>query len=355
MAKKEYLHHSDYELITPGKSWIFVNPSTGCPLRCAYCIEQKDSWFEGSVSQLYTPEETLDKISESPLVVKDKSPLTFYNYSDLFLPQNREGLFSILEEFDRQGWRNKVGLITKLHPGEENLKRLSSLENIKLGLFVSYANLLPGLEAVSYENRIKLMEDAHNLGIPTVDYVRPLVEEWVTDEGLEKLAYDIKGKVDAVSLSGMRMTPEIVEALKLRGVVVPEIKSYTNKQRDYSLSERATDLITGISEVPVFWHTSCAMSYLHHEADYNSHDIREKRKKDSCGFPCIEEQRKRCNDRETVSEDTEISKLLGRLGKNISFKRDGQTILLSGDQLNREDVSFVRHLVPEFVVKEEID
>ncbi len=337
----------------PGKSWVFVNPSIGCPLKCAYCVEQKDSWFNGNLTSLYSTSETIDKIMDSSLILKDKTPLTFYNFSDPFLPKNKEGLLGILEELNREGWKNKIGLISKLHPGKSYLGDLQNLQNLKLGLFVSYANLIPGLGSVSYEQRVNLMEDAKNSGLYVVDYVRPLVVEWTSEKQLTDLAFQIKGKVDAVSLSGIRLTPEIVESLRIREAKIPEIKSYTNKQRDGKLSKKATEIIRNISEVPVFWHTSCAMSYLFNEPDYNSHDIREKRREERCGFPCVDSQRSTCDSRITNTSDSEIEKVLRRTGKNIQFRRDGKTILLSGGKLNKEDISFVRHIIPEFVKKDE--
>jgi len=350
---KSFQHNTDYDLITPGKSWIFVNPTTGCPLKCAYCVEQKDSWFDSDLTIRHSPPETMEKILNSPMIIKDKSPLTFYNFSDPFLPKNKEGLLSILAELDREEWKNKVGLISKIHPGEDYLDRLGGFKNLKIGLFVSYANLVPGLESVSYERRVRLMENSKEKGIKVVDYVRPLVKEWTNEKRLIDLATQIKGKVDAVSLSGVRLTLEIVDSLKIRGIEIPEIKTYTNKQRDDELSLLATSIIGDITKVPVFWHTSCAMSYLSKEPDYNSHDIREKRKKGVCGFPCIDSQRSICSSREDSTSEEELEKILSRLGKEVSYKREENTILLSGMQLNKEDVSFVRHIVPEFVAKDE--
>lgn len=351
--RKKFEHNRDYELFVPGKSWIFVNPSRGCPLGCAYCVEQKDSWFNEQVTQTYTPSETLTELRNSLVVLKDKSPLAFYNFSDPFLPQNKRNLFAVLEELNREGWKNKIGLISKVHPGKEYLQRLGGLHNLKVGIFVSYANLMPGLEAVSYEQRVQLMKDVKEEGIPIIVYVRPLVREWITPKRLEQLAEQIKGNVNAVSLSGIRLTPEIVDTLKLRGIFVPEVKTYTNKQRDDELSGEATQIIGGVSKVPVFWHTSCAMSYLFQEPDYNCHDIREKRNKNFCEFPCVDKQREICSSRTEISSDSDIENILKRIGKAISFRREGQTILLKGDLLTLEDVSFVRHVVPEFAMKDE--
>jgi DNA repair photolyase len=349
--EKNFEHHTNYDLIMPGKSWIFINPATGCPLKCAYCVEQKDSWFNGNLTTIYSSSETMEKVLDSPLIIKDKSPLTFYNFSDPFLPKNKEGLLAILEELDRREWKNKIGLISKIHPGEDYLDELKGFKNLKIGLFVSYANLIPGLESVSYEQRVKLMEDSKGRGIKVIDYVRPLVREWTNEKRLIDLASQIKGKVDATSLSGIRLTPEIVESLKVRGIKIPEIKTYTNKQRDDELSNIATKIISQVAQIPVFWHTSCAMSYLFEEPDYNSHDIREKRKKDTCGFPCVNSQREICYSRKCSTSDDELEKTLARLGKKVNYKREKDTILLSGGQLNKEDISFVRHVIPEFVIK----
>lgn len=351
MIEKKFKQHSDYELFLPGKSWVFVNPSHGCPLKCSYCIEQKDNWFQDKVTHLYSPTQTIERMVKSPLIIKDKSPLTFYNFSDPFLPQNKKRLMPILEELNGSGWNNKIGLISKINPGRKYLSKLSKLENLKIGVFVSYANLNPGLESISYESRVKLMNESRDAGLKTINYARPLVKEWTNLDRIYELGRQIKGKVDAVSLSGLRLTPEIIESLKIRGLPIPNVKSYTNKERDDNLFEKATQILREEAEVPVFWHTSCAMSYVHNEPDYNSHDIREKIKKDSCEFPCVKSQREICNSRKGNSSNKELEEIIERMGKNVSMERSGEVITLSGPTLTREDVSFARHVLPEFVKK----
>lgn len=350
---KKFEQHSNYSLFIPGKSWIFVNPSHGCPQKCAYCIEKKDRWFKNRVTQLYSPKDTTEKMVNSPIILKDRTPLAFYNFSDPFLKDNKKNLFSILENLDKKGWKNKVGLITKLHPGRDYLKKLSELENLKIGLFVSYANLIPGIENTSPKNRIKLMEDSKRLGLKTINYTRPLVKIWTNEEKLSELADQIKGKVDAISLSGIRLTPEIILSLKSKGIPLPEIRTYTNKQRETPFFKKVTKLLKEKTGVPVFWHTSCAMSYVYKEPDYNSHDIRDKMKEGKCSFPCADEQREICYSRKGNSSEEEINEILKKLEKDVSYKRKGETLFLKGNNLTREDVSFVRHLLPEFVKKDE--
>jgi DNA repair photolyase len=351
MVDETFEHHSDYSLIVPGKSWVFVNPSHGCPLGCPYCIEKKDKWFKNRVTPVYSAPETLRKIEDSPLVLKHKSPLTFYNYSDPFLKENKKDLIHILESLDQEGWNNMVGLISKVHPGEDYLERLSRLKNLRLGLFVSYANLPSDIERVSSKDRISLMGEARSLGIKTVGYVRPLISAWTDIERVRELGAQMKGGVDAISLSSIRLTPEIVKSLEARGIEIPKIKTYTNKQRETPFFKEVTTLLKEMVGVPVFWHTSCAMSYLHGEPDYNSHDIRDKRKESRCLFPCVDVQRKVCRGRSLPSGDEDVEELLKRIGKETSFKRDGNTIILNGEELTLEDVSFVRHILPEFVIE----
>ena len=351
--EKKFEHHTDYDLLMAGKSWIFANPTTGCTLDCSYCVEQKDSWFKKEITPIYTADESIEQIKNSPLVLKDKTPLTFYNFSDPFLKANKGDLMKILEALDEDGWTNKVGLISKVHPSVDYLGQLSELKNLKTGLFVSYANLKRGVEKAPAQPRIDMMRDAKYLGIPTVAYARPLVSEWTSEGRLVELAHQIKGNTDAVVLSGLRLTKEIVDSLKAHNVEVPKLKTFTNKEKDKGLFNKATKIISDIAEVPVFWHTSCAMSYLHGEPDYNSHDIREQLTKDSCEFPCVESQRGVCSSRELGTSDEELENIVDRLGKGLKYRRDGNTIYLNGGDVNLEDVSFVRHVVPEFVKKDE--
>jgi len=353
MKTNQFEQHSDYSLFLPGKSWIFVNPSHGCPLDCSYCVEKKDKWFEKKITAIYSPEETIERMIKSQIIVKDKSPLTFYNFSDPFLAENKENLLIILKKLDSLGWKNKIGLITKMHPGINYLESLKDLRNLKIAIFVSYANLIPGLEKVSSESRIKLMEDSKNLGIKTINYARPLVSIWTDEKRLNDLGDQLKGKVDAISLSSVRLTPEIISSLKSKNISVPEVRTYVNKNRETPFFHKVTEILREKTGVPVFWHTSCAMCYVWGEPDYNSHDIRDKMREGECLFPCSEEQRKICYARKGNSSDEEIRGVLKRLGKKVDFRRENETIFLSGDNLTKEDISIVRHLLPEFVQKDD--
>jgi hypothetical protein len=43
--KPEYMHSEKFDVLTQLKTWIAVNPAFGCPWDCAYCIQQKDEFF----------------------------------------------------------------------------------------------------------------------------------------------------------------------------------------------------------------------------------------------------------------------------------------------------------------------
>ncbi|MHA1381958.1 MAG: hypothetical protein ACTSRG_26605 [Candidatus Helarchaeota archaeon] len=347
----EFEYSIDYSLFSIGKSWVFINPSHGCNLGCAYCIEQKDRWFRKKITNEFSVDETLDEIIGSPFILRDKSPLSFFNYSDPFLKENRNSLMEILYSLDEKGWTNKVGLISKVHPGKDYLKNLSRLRNLKIGLFVSYANLPKGIEKVSKKNRVALIRDAKEEEIPVVDYLRPLISAWTSREMIYELSQQVGKFVDAFCLSGMRFTPEVVTEIKRRNLPIPKIKNYINKQKERDLFDETAKIINSVVDTPVFMHTSCAMSYLFKEPDYNSHDIREKRTKPDCEFLCIPEQRERCYSRECNTTNEEIRSFLSRLNKKIKFYREGNIIFLKEGGLLKEDVSFLRHIIPEFVIK----
>lgn len=348
---EKFKYSMDYELITLGKSWVFVNPSRGCPLGCGYCVEQKDNWFEFRVEELYNDEETLFHMYSSPLILKHRSPLTLFNYSDPLLSRNYKTLISILESLDGNGWTNKVGLISKFKPDDEKLERLASLKNLKLALYVSYSNFIDGIENKKLDNRPDLMKRAKEFGIPVIGYVRPLVREWLPIKNVLELADQTGEFVDGYVLSGMRLTDEIEETLTKNNIIVPKVPTRAGKKLDKEFASKVKYALRKKTDKPVFYHTSCAMSYLYGEPDYNSHDIREKLKFDECSFPCPIEQKDICYSRECKTSDGEIKGLIGRTGKDISFERDGNVIKLIGDNISQEDVSFLRHIIPEFVKK----
>ncbi len=248
---------SKYQLIRPVKSWVLVNPSIGCGFDCAYCNGHRNR-----VEQKKSPEETLLEIKKSGDIHKDHNPILLYGYSDPFLPQNSGSLIRILKGLDQEGWKNRISLISKIHPGDEALDALAEIENLRLGVFVTYANLIPGIESVSYQRRLDLMESLHKREMPVVSYISPLVRQWIPHRGLEKLAHDIKGKVDAVAVSGLCLTPRIISDLKKREVIIPYTPTQGKKYLDENLLKEATKIIESTTKLPVFPNASSAMSHL---------------------------------------------------------------------------------------------
>ena len=98
-ATGPYEFSREFKLITQLKSWMAINPSYGCFWDCAYCIQHKDTFFNQGdykkVNNVSNIEEVIGEIMSSSRITS-KTPLTFYNYSDPFLPQNCSNLSKIL-------------------------------------------------------------------------------------------------------------------------------------------------------------------------------------------------------------------------------------------------------------------
>ena len=107
------------------------------------------------------------------------------------------------------------------------------------------------------------------INIPILLYHRPLVKEWIQEGQLERVRDEVGDSIDGVVMSGLRLTPEIIEKIKKRGLVVPYVPNHKNKFFPKDIQEKVISLYEGIA--PVYRYTSCGVSATLQIPDYNAH------------------------------------------------------------------------------------
>lgn len=356
VRKDEYSFSSALKLSTQLKSWMAINPSFGCVWDCAYCIQHKDAFFGQSeyrrIHRLthanglpITVEDVVSEIMSSPRITS-KTPLTFYNYSDPFLPQNCSSLSKILVTLDKRKFTNIVGLITRTYVDEDTLDTIASLQNLRPIMLVTYAGYQNRkLEGAPESMRIKLIKEAKSRNIPVLLYLRPLAKEWLEENQLERVRDFTGNLVDGVIMSGIRLTPEIMSRIESRGLCIPKVVNYKNKFFPIDIQEEIIEIYKGIT--PVYRYTSCGVSASLKLPDYNAHmgfftDTQETEYK-QCPLPCRKGQSGICAKKRGIKE-SEVKELLERINKghiNFSIKTNNR-ILLEND-LPKEDLTFLRH------------
>lgn len=350
-----YSHSTELQLFMQLKSWIAINPSFGCIWDCAYCIQHKDKFFNQTnhreVKKLlinnspYTPEDIFNEILANPRITP-LTPLTFYNFSDPFLPQNSPDLIEILKRLDEREASNIVGLISKTLPEESVLDEIADLENLSVILLVSYAGYEDKrIETVPKEGRIELAKKAKSRKIPVLHYFRPIVKEWIKKGQLEKARDDLGGFVDGVVMSGIRLTPEIIQVIRERNLPIPQVKNYTNKFFPREIQEEILHLYKGVA--PVYRYTSCGVSSIFKIPDYNAHlNFLRHTQRDmflECPLPCRDEQKRVCEGFIKI-EPIKIRSLLERINQEAAdFREIRAGMIILNRELPKEDLTYLRH------------
>lgn len=353
---EEYVYSNEWQMITQLKSWVAINPSVGCVWNCAYCIQHKDKFYDtrdykkvsilkNHNQQEYTSQLILEEIKSSPLITTI-SPLTFYNYSDPFLPKNRKQLVEILSALDTDGFTNPVGLITKTYADDDTINALSKLKNLRPVVLVSYAGYSDRrIESAGSLSRIEMMRKVHQRGVPVLQYLRPLVKEWLEPEQLEKNRDTVMNNIDGIVMSGIRLTPEIIRKISGLGLPIPKVNNYENKSFPKELQERVLEVYQEVC--PVYRYTSCGVSATLGIPDYNSHlkFIKETQCKEYsiCPLPCKDQQSKICISQPNVQE-SDVKILLSKIGHHEAeiLIRPSGVIIINKD-LSKPELSFLRH------------
>ncbi|MGM5487817.1 MAG: radical SAM protein [Nanobdellota archaeon] len=347
---KVYRHTAQYRLFSHLNSWLSINPSHGCPLDCAYCVQEKDRWYSGKgVIREYTPEHAVQEITTNPLMTRER-PIALYNFSDPFLPQNREDLCAILKALDKQKYQNTVGLITKTLPDKKTLKTLKKLRHMKPVILISYANLPKDVVKASKKDRLALFQKAKKHKIPTIQYFRPTVREWYTnfEKSIQQAAEEVSPYADAVCISGLIYTPEIREKLQKRKVCLPAYEPNGGKHLRW---EDKTDIMRIYHDVnpklPIFSSTSCAVSFINNIPNYNGYFPLRNLEGNGCNAPCVDEQRERCN-KGIKQKKRSVKRLFEPLDKAYEVR---DQIILVDDSFGMKEHYYIRHNTCHITIK----
>lgn len=282
------------DIVEQTTSWLTVNPMLGCSLDCAYCFRSK--WNAPSKPQLKTPvEQCLNHLEKNRLFIPDLTPLSAnVSSTDALLPKVKETTFDIIKYLDERGYKNIFGLISKLQLCYQDIQFLTSLKNIRFVFLVSYSEIPSHIESVPVEPRIENLINLKKAGIPSVLYYRPIVKGWNDKESKIRKVLYVGGKyASAIAIGGLRLSKEIRSALIDRNVFLPKYKDvFAPKELTDTIVSKVLKIYNELRlTVPLFKHTSCAVSYIFNVRNYNEL-VRDSTL--NCIETCPIEQQKRC-------------------------------------------------------------
>ncbi len=302
-------------LISQHESWISIDPIQGCPAKCVYCYLgpldlylSRPQLIESSASAVY------EKLLSHPHFQKNIlgiqvpiSPICIGNYTDMLLTNaNKRFLCSMLQKHQELIPETPVCVITKGQLDREFLSEINAL-NIKifLGISISFFSHNTIFERGMPSEDIRLLnfELARQYSnLFPFHFWRPITSLNLTKANIGTLMSRISdaGATGSI-ITGLKFGDSLKEAFQNPNNPLSEYFSYHQMGDNQSeiFEDSLKDAIIVQAKAigyPIFFHTSCLISYLIKQPDYNG-TFRLPHLKNKClASNCPDEQRARCFD-----------------------------------------------------------
>lgn len=269
------------DVIEYRKSGLSLNHIVGCPLDCGYCVRHLFDNFDMKVPRaLMTDHEAVETLVGHRYFRPHRTPIQIFNRAtDPMLPAVKPHTFNVLGELDRRGLTNHVLVITRWRVEPEDCAVLNSFRNIKLTMLVTHSGIdddriEPVDSRIAAKSLRTLFEHADRYR--TILYWRPIVPGLNDTDSHLARARELSQYAHATVFTGLFFRTEIAAYYEAHGMPMP----YDHTARRKILPELAEQRILdyfGRPEQPdapwgaLFRKTSCAVGYVHGEADYNGH------------------------------------------------------------------------------------
>lgn len=341
------------------KSSISISSYDGCTIGCKYCILSALE-DRNKVKKVANEEELVEELLEFRLYTKE-IPISINNQTDPFL--NREifnSTLKILEIMQEKEVKNPILIITKGYVTNEELKKLSNI-NLNIIILYTFSGLSEKLENRNEKKQIDTMKKLSKLdNIKLVNYYRPVIEGLNSDEKLIKKVVSIVTKYcEATIISGIRINTHLNQMLKNElKINLPQNYDPDHKMLLPDTYKRIKDIfIKKKNKYPVFKKTSCGISYILGQPDYNGHSARIYYCNPRCiSYPiCIGTNKigfcdKDCPNYKICEKESkkkitnfEFKKILNIIKKDANFEIKENYIKLEGTYW-QEEVSYMRHM-----------
>jgi DNA repair photolyase len=284
-----------YDLVAYHDSWLTVDPIIYCNYNCKYCVLQIPQWTAKRPKQIEEIESAIDELLKSRFFVPVKTVLSFGNRTDPFCEANIPLTVQFIKTLESRGITNTLCLATKSAIPLQVLDVIRKLKHLRVVPFISYSGFSSEIEpGVDHEGIRKNFINLRHRDLSFVHFWRPLVPANATLTKIDQMLDFVTKYASASVVIGLKYSPELREILnKTPSLHVP--LSTTEKFGELIPSDVLSNLLAAVRSnhrsYPIFRHTSCAVSYLKENADYNA-SYCFKGFCDSCNCPSI--QRERC-------------------------------------------------------------
>lgn len=239
-----------------GQSCINMNTDFNCRNNCVYCFGK--NWKDRHMT--FEPEDMVKLLPDSYIT----TPIGINNSaSDPFQPKSIEKTFKLLSLLENKA--KTIMLITKEFLNQSTIKRLEEFKN-QIIIFVSYSGLPAEYEKLIDDRRLETLQALQKSSLSTVLYARPLIARVNDfDKIIEASQY-----VDYIVWSSVR-----VDHNNQHELLPPSTGENLHKSHKRISNEDLLYIEEKLSQCHVrfFRKTSCVISYINKESDYNAHWI----------------------------------------------------------------------------------
>lgn len=320
------------------KSYYSVNSYIGCTINCGYCFLAPIKIVPMRPIKAVDEEELINEMMNDKYFVKHETVISLNNRTDPFISDEVKGsTFKLLDIMEQQKLRNIVTITTKGLLNEEDAIRLDNYKNIKVVIIVTYNGIPLKIQPINrkiQEETIKNISRCKNVHL--LHQFRPIIPGVNDDEKtIREIVNYAKKYCDATIYQGIRVNEYIKERLEERDY------NYEGKFDVHKLKSKTTDDIfmkiqSEDLDYQIFDHTSCALSYLFNNPDYNMHY-----KKKDCSNTC--KNYDNCHNMQ-LETSRNIEKELIKIGVISDYKIGNATIYIEGS-LNDEQKSYIKHIL----------
>lgn len=340
----------NYSLVAQHDSWISLDPIVRCSQNCQYCYLKP---YNLNNQKPHIMIRDQDDICNNLLCFpyyRRNSPVAIGNYTDMFHPDNVKFLINLLKRFKDKNIPNPICLVTKRQIPNEVLKQIGEIGLDNIIIFISCSFMPNEIEpGVDYKKLLSNFTNIRNVNksiekkIKCFHFWRPVLWKNVDSENTARKVITRLIEVGSPGsvVIGLKLNPFLRNLMRSRRnplyteFMRPERNNYLNMD-EVLPDECKNHILTAVksekslSGYPIFFHTSCAVSYLLRQPDYNATFIKEKYGicKES---NCPNDMRQICSNSRFAKRSshdlmTEMGNLLRKFGySSLNFELDDPT------------------------------
>lgn len=263
------------EVVEYRKSGLSLNHIQGCPLDCAYCIRHTYGlWDQRQPRALMTDADAVECLVNHRYFRPHVTPLQLFNRAtDPFLPAVCPHTFAVLEDLDSRRLTNHVLVITRHKMRPADAQRLNQFQHVKVTLLFTYSGIAdqriePYPSQVAADS-LRLMSAVSPRTYRTILYWRPLVPGLNDSPEHLARARALSEHADATVFTGLFYRDQIAAYYRANRLPEPYKDTARRKIVPETLEQRVLAAFAG--SATLFRKTSCAVSFVHGEPDYNGH------------------------------------------------------------------------------------